>query len=146
MVLRIQCPNCGTAYRLAEPLPPEGKRYRCKCSAVITVAYPDSVRDQLAARGDVVPPSTQALKTGPVPHGAVPTGPTGLATDAPSHRRSPIPPPRSSGPVPPPPGAGPVETHPPDAREQAPTHRMAPSASLGGFAGFTAPPSMPPLS
>ena len=37
MILRIQCPNCDTAYRLQDPLPPEGKRYRCKCKAVITV-------------------------------------------------------------------------------------------------------------
>ena|GEM_PF-25554 len=141
MVLRIQCPSCGTAYRLQDPLPPEGKRYRCKCSAVITVAYPDAVRDRLNALGDAQPVNTQALKTGPVPGGAVPTGPVGLGAGtvpAPAGRPSPIPPPRNSDSVRPPANA-------PDPRESAATHRMPPNQQMGGFAGFTAPPPMPPL-
>jgi penicillin-binding protein 1A len=145
VVLRIQCPNCGTAYRLQDPLPPEGKRYRCKCSAVITVAYPPAVRERLRAQASDEPPSvsSDALRTGPVPHGAVPTAPVGLHSvrDEPAARRRPSPmlPPRHTGPV-----RGPMPG-PSTDEESAETHRMGPSGALGGFAGFTAPPPMPPL-
>jgi penicillin-binding protein 1A len=50
MILRIQCPACGTGYRLQDPLPAEGKKYRCRCGTVITVAYPEDVRRTLAER------------------------------------------------------------------------------------------------
>ena len=49
MILRTRCPTCGATYRLQEPLPPEGKRYRCTCKTVITISYPDTVRDRIRA-------------------------------------------------------------------------------------------------
>lgn len=138
MVLRIQCPNCGNAYRLQDPLPPEGKRYRCKCSAIITVAYPEEVRARLrdqeaaAAAPAVSPPAA-----------------------------APIPPP-AAAPVPPP--AAPASAPPPprqDGRQDAPTQVMTARPNLWDKPdlppmapppgpppkprGLTAPPSMPPL-
>ncbi len=49
MILRTRCPTCGATYRLQEPLPPEGKRYRCTCKTVITISYPEAVRERIRA-------------------------------------------------------------------------------------------------
>ncbi len=68
MILRIQCPACGTGYRLQDPLPPEGKKYRCRCGTVITVAYPDEVRKTLAARKASPPrPAVEIPRPAPPP-------------------------------------------------------------------------------
>ena len=68
MILRIQCPACGTGYRLQDPLPPEGKKYRCRCGTVITVAYPEEVRRTLAARSAATPrPAVEIPRPAPPP-------------------------------------------------------------------------------
>jgi penicillin-binding protein 1A len=60
MILRIQCPACRTGYRLQDPLPPEGKKYRCRCGTVITVAYPEEVRQTIASRSAPATPPPPA--------------------------------------------------------------------------------------
>ncbi len=71
MILRTRCPTCGATYRLQEPLPPEGKRYRCTCSTVITISYPEAVRERIRARQLAMetedPSATQPVSTEPVP-------------------------------------------------------------------------------
>ncbi len=70
MILRTRCPNCGATYRLQEPLPPEGKKYRCTCNTVITIAYPDSVRERIQVShldmGNPDAQVTQPVGTSPV--------------------------------------------------------------------------------
>ena len=132
MVLRIQCPNCGTAYKLQDPLPPEGKRYRCKCSAVITVAYPEAVRERLAPEGAGPSVSSQTLTTGPVPDGTAAVGTTGVGESSSSVASAQPPTPASTAPQ--------VEISRGRGGQAPPPRASAPS-----FAGFTAPPSIPPL-
>ena len=127
MVLRIQCPKCGTAYRLQDPLPPEGKRYRCKCGAAITVAYPPEVKERLGAQGAGTSPTTTGSIPGPqtstVPN---PTPPPPAPPQRLERRKEARPEPHTD-------------------EETATTHRMPPSPEMQAFSGFTAPPNFAPL-
>ncbi len=51
MVLKISCPSCKKAYRLTEPYPLPGRRYRCTCGSVIRVSYPPDILRALEADG-----------------------------------------------------------------------------------------------
>ena len=68
MILRTRCPSCGSTYRLRTPPPPEGRKYRCTCGTVITIAYPEQVRTYLAERGFEVQPGPQD-EPEPMSHG-----------------------------------------------------------------------------
>lgn len=51
MILRTRCPSCSSTYRLRTPPPPEGRKYRCTCGTVITISYPEQVRQYLQGKG-----------------------------------------------------------------------------------------------
>ncbi|MEE2828117.1 MAG: transglycosylase domain-containing protein, partial [Myxococcota bacterium] len=69
MILRTQCPNCQSTYRLRTPPPPEGRKYRCTCGTVITIAYPEQVREVLRSKGFEVAPES-GTETLPLEEGA----------------------------------------------------------------------------
>ena len=59
MILKIGCPSCSKVYKLKDPLPPEGKKYRCSCGTVLVVTYPQSVRDLLRDKGRMAGPGPE---------------------------------------------------------------------------------------
>jgi len=196
MILRTRCPSCGASYRLQPPFPAEGKKYRCTCGTVITITYPDEVKQALSQPMPAVPadapvtasplpavpdavvpqtrpsaaqpsapaseplagPAQAAPPAPPVPApapppaaaAAPPTRPA--ATPAPVAPPAPMPPPRAAAAQPPPPRPAPAPmpaARPTPAREpRAPSRPLLPGANVaaaGPPAGFTAPPSIPPL-
>lgn len=141
MTLRLQCPSCNRPYRLPDPPPAEGKRYRCTCGTVLTVTYPEEYRERLR----------QAAAEGGA-SGAAPAPARALRNEAqpPSERIQP-PSPSQQQPAPPRPPRPAVDS-------QAPTSRLAPSPALGAASASRdsaprpipgperawAPPPMPP--
>ena len=71
MILKISCPSCSKVYKLNDPLPPEGKKYRCTCGTVLVVTYPQEVRDLLTRRRQPAPD----FSAGPPPTGGIDASP-----------------------------------------------------------------------
>ena len=132
MILRTRCPTCGATYRLQEPLPPQGKRYRCTCKTVITISYPESVRERIRATALAIEQQdaaqTQAVGTAPVTESdIVPVSPAAPALPAaPTPAAEQIPPIQDEG----------------EDDEQTLRDRAARSRA---DAQFSRPPEIPPM-
>ncbi len=166
MVLRLHCPHCRTPYRLPDPPPPEGKKYRCTCGTVLTVQYPEEVREELKRRvsAAAAPPSNTQGSMSPVATAAqVPavqatarptfgqtvTPPRPVEGWAPPTGPAPMAPPRpwpAPGPTPPPVQAPMSPGRAPGAGLTAPQPPPPLAAARPSAIGFTAPPTAPPLS
>jgi penicillin-binding protein 1A len=145
MVLKIGCPNCKKVYRLKEPLPSEGKKYRCTCGTVLVVTYPNAVREELSRRGlemnaqlgettGEVPEESSVEVPAPRPQAPEPRTPAAPAPE-PAAPEPAAPEPAAPEPAtpqapatPPPAPAVPSEPVPPDSLE-APTVRTAAATS-----------------
>jgi hypothetical protein len=136
MILRTRCPTCGATYRLQEPLPPEGKRYRCTCKTVITISYPEAVRKRIHAtqlsmeQEDAT--ATQPVGTAPVTAAELATVPPVQEDDSPSGRR------RGQG----------TDTAPPSTQQaghQTEETLRDRAARSRAEAHLSKPPSIPPM-
>ncbi|MCP4869859.1 MAG: PBP1A family penicillin-binding protein [Proteobacteria bacterium] len=139
MVLRTKCPSCGATYRLKEPLPRSGKRYRCNCGTVITISYPDEVVAELERRGTQFEPASTPLDTVEPPEVPLQDEPT-VPLARPSR---PAPPPPAPIPKPAPRPAAPPAAAAPPPPAVPPAPRRAPTSGSG--LGLSAPPSIPPM-
>ena len=135
MVLRTKCPSCGATYRLKEPLPRAGKRYRCNCGTVITISYPDEVVAELTRRGTRFEAASEPLDTIEPPEAPE------EAPEVPMQEELTVPLARPPRPAPPP--LAPLPKAPPPA--PAPPPRRPPAPASGGGLGLSAPPNIPPM-
>lgn len=154
MVLKIGCPNCKKVYRLKEPLPPEGKKYRCTCGTVLVVTYPHAVREELSRRGlemnaqigettSEVPEEASVEAPAPKPPPPQPAAPTPPAAKPPAPEPPAAKPPAPEPPATPPPAPAVVSEPVPPASVEAPTVRTA--AATGPTQKLPAPAAPAPV-
>ena len=149
MILRTRCPTCGATYRLQEPLPPEGKRYRCTCKTVITISYPEAVREriratQLAMENENAA-STQPVGTAPVTEpDASPVPPIQEDDTLPRDEQPPTRPAAAKAAEPTPPSREPAAATEPEAEDEEQTVRQR-AARSRAKAQLSRPPSIPPM-